>query len=252
MLTKPTCYLPFLFITFLFKQPLFAQPKQSKWQIGANAGVFIYQGDLTPSIVGSYKTPSPVFGLYVNRVITPSFAVRANIAAGMLRGNDAAYNYPAYRQQRNFKFATPVAEVSALVVWNIFGNNGNELGNTFSPYAFVGVGASFIKVARDFTGLNKSLFSNGSAEQIGLAADLATTPPTIIPVIPLGIGVEYYVSPKISLTFETNFRYTFTDYIDGFKFAANPAKKDYYHAHTIGVLYRFGGKEKLGCPVMNF
>ena len=252
MCNTPKHYLLIAISTFLFTQPLLAQPKQSKWQIGANAGVFIYQGDLTPSITGSYKTPSPAFGLYVNRVITPSFAVRANIAAGILRGSDAAYHYPAYRQQRNFKFAAPIAEATALVVWNIFGNNGNELGNTFSPYAFVGVGAGFLKVARDVSGFNKTLFANGSTEQIGLAADLATPTPTVMPIIPMGIGVEYYVSPTISFTFETNFRYTFTDYLDGFKFAANATKKDYYHSHTVGVLYRFGGKEKLGCPLMNF
>jgi hypothetical protein len=252
MIGKKKYLILIIFSPFLAQTTVTAQAKQSKWQIGANAGVLIYQGDLTPSLLGSYKTPGPVFGLYVNKVITPSFALRGNITGGVLRGNDAAYNTPAYRQLRNFSFTVHIAELSTLMVWNMLGNNNNEIGTRLSPYAFAGIGVSFLKINRDVSKLNKSLFANGSTELIGLATDIARPLPNATLVIPAGLGVEYYLSPKFSLTFETIFRYTFTDYLDGFKYAANPAKKDFYHSHTIGLLYKFGGREKYGCPVMNY
>jgi hypothetical protein len=229
-----------------------AQTNASKWQAAINGGVFIYQGDLTPSIFGSYKTPSPVLGLNVSRVLTPSFALRGNIVAGILRGDDAAYKEPIWRQQRSLSFTTTAVELSALLVWNLFGNNRNELGLRLSPYLFAGAGASWINAIKNYSRFNKSFFADGSAEQVGLAADILTRPSRIIPVIPMGAGVEYYISPKISLTVETNFRYTFSDYIDGYSYVANPKRKDFYHSHTIGLLYRFSGKNQTGCPVMKY
>jgi len=35
-----------------------AQANTGKWQLGVNAGIFIYQGDLAPAAIGSCKTPS--------------------------------------------------------------------------------------------------------------------------------------------------------------------------------------------------
>ena len=167
-------------------------------------------------------------------------------------GDDAQYSKPVYRQLRNFRFTTPVGELSALLVWNIFGNNGNVLGLRFSSYLFAGAGISLINVNRDFSRMNKDFFSEGSKEQLGLAADILQKPSRVLPVLPMGVGVEYYLSPKFSLTGETNFRYTFTDYIDGFSYAASQGRKDFYHSHAIGVLYRFGGSDKPCCPTVKF
>lgn len=226
-----------------------AQLNLSNWQVGINGGVFVYQGDLTPSALGSYKTLKPTVGFYISRILNPSFILRTNLAFGKLKGDDAKYNSPAYRRQRNLSFTSPVTEISELLVWNMFGNNGNEIGNRLSPYLFGGIGVSFLNVNRS-SNLNKAFFVNQPQVQIGLAADLNKTPPKTALVLPAGIGVEYYLSPKISLTAETNFRYTFTDYLDGFSFAANPVKKDFYQSHTIGLVYKFGKKNQLGCPVL--
>ena len=55
----------------------YAQPDLSHWQIGVNAGTFIYQGDLSPSRLGSYKTMKPDLGIYVSRILSPAIAVQA-------------------------------------------------------------------------------------------------------------------------------------------------------------------------------
>lgn len=226
-----------------------AQLNVSNWQVGINGGVFVYQGDLTPETMGSYKTLKPTLGLYISRILNPSFILRTNFAYGNLLGSDARYSSPAYRQQRNLRFTTPVTEVSELLVWNMFGNNGNEIGNRFSPYLFGGVGVSFLNINRS-NNLNKSFFANEPQVTVGLAADMIRIPPRSILVLPVGIGVEYYLTPNILLTAETNFRYTFTDYLDGFSRVANPGKKDFYQSHTVGLVFKFNKKNELACPVI--
>ena len=227
-----------------------AQLDLSKWQIGVNGGMFIYQGDLSPETFGSYKTVQPVAGLYVSRILNPSFLLRTNLAIGKLYGNDAKYNTPEWRQQRNYSFTTPVTEISELLVWNIAGNNSNELGQRFSPYVFAGAGVSFLKISRDYSRFNSHYFSFSSTIESGLNADISRTPPRATLVIPMGLGMEFYLTPKLSLTAETNFRYTTTDYLDGFSLGANPDRNDFYHSNTIGLVYRFGKGNKLGCPVI--
>lgn len=247
---KPTCAVSFAIIVFISSiSSAAAQLNLSKWQVGINGGIFVYQGDLTPSPIGSYRTLSSGFGLYISRVLSPSFILRTNVARGTIKGNDGAYLSPWWRKERNFRFSSTVTEFSELVVWNIFKNNGNQSDRRFSPYMYVGAGVSLLNIKRDYSNMNKSFFYSGSEVAAGLATDMATKPPSTILVLPAGLGVEYYVSPKISVTAETAFRYIFTDYLDGFSKAANPKRKDFYHSHTFGVVYKFGKKDPYRCPV---
>ena len=251
-MTKPTKAVAFSFIVVACSiSSAMAQLNLSKWQVGINGGIFIYQGDLTPSPIGSYRTLSAGFGLYISRVLNPSFLLRTNIARGTIKGSDGAYFSPWWRKERNFRFSSTITEISELVVWNIFANNDNGSDRRFSPYLFAGGGVSFLKIQRDYSNMNKSFFNTGSEVAAGLAVDMATKPPSTILVLPAGAGVEYYVSPRISITAETTFRYIFTDYLDGFSQAANPKRKDFYHSHTVGLVYKFGKKDPYRCPVIN-
>lgn len=228
-----------------------------KWMVGINGGAIIYQGDLTPSSVGSYKTASPVAGFSIARIINPYFTIRGNLALGKLKGDDAAYNDPVWRKSRALHFSTPVTELSAQFMWNPFGNNRNELGMRFTPYLFAGAGVNFVNISRDYSRMDTTVFSFNSKTQAGLQQDAATSLPRSLLVLPVGAGLAYRLGSRWSLNYELNFRYTFTDYLDGFSYTANPSQKDYYHSHTIGLVYRFGGSggsgaDKLGCPVMKY
>lgn len=228
-----------------------------KWMVGIHGGVLVYQGDLTPSAVGSYKTATPVFGLSVARIMSPYFAIRANAAFGKLKGDDAAYEIPAWRKSRALNFSTPVTELSAQLVWNPFGNNSNELGMRFTPYLFAGAGINFINISRDYSRIDTTVFAFNSKTQEGLQQDAVASLPRSLLVLPAGAGMSYYLGSRWSLNYEFTFRYTFSDYLDGFSYVANPRQKDYYHSHTLGLVYRFGGSgggdsDKLGCPVMKY
>jgi len=219
-----------------------------KFEIGINAGVFIYQGDLTPSQLGSYKTLKPALNLFVNKILSPLLSLRTNVAIGGLKGDDARYAAPAYRQQRNFSFHSPVFELSELMVADVFKNNMSRSSSGLSPYLFAGLGLSLVNISRDWSRFNAEYFSSEASTISGLSADLQHPSPTLLPVIPVGVGIRYPVSSRISINAETSYRFTFTDYLDGFSKAANDARRDSYLTHTVGVTYQFRNNSWIKCP----
>lgn len=220
----------------------FGQADLSRYEIGLTAGAFVYQGDLTPSAPGSYRTLRPVVNLFVNRTMSPSLSLRTSLFYGGLHGNDAAYHLPAWRQQRNLNFHATALELSELIVWNV-ANKDRKL----TPYVFAGAGLSFLKIRRDWSRFNGEFFSSEDLAS-RLALDIAHKTPKTIPVVPIGAGFRYTVTPKISVIGETSYRLTRTDYLDGFSKAGNPDLYDHYQSHTVGVQYAFGKRSTLDCP----
>ena len=223
-----------------------------KWEVGINASAFIYQGDLTPSKIGSFKTATPGAAIYANRILNSSFSLRTNLAIGELKGDDSKYSSPAWRQQRNLNFSTPVYEISEMLVWNILGTNYDRTNSGFTPYLFGGVGYTFLHIRRDASNFNTHYFLAGSREVVGLAADEAHSLPKGMLVIPVGAGVRYGLSQALSVAAEVSYRTTFSDYLDGFSKVANPSRNDRYYSLSIGVVYRFGTDNTLKCPVLRY
>jgi hypothetical protein len=219
-----------------------AQIDLSKLEIGLTAGAFIYQGDLTPSPVGSYRTWRPAVNFFVNRNLSSSFSLRTSLFYGGLRGDDAVYDNPAWRKQRAFNFNGSALELSELLIWNAWSTE-----RKFTPYVFGGVGLSFLNIKRDYSNFNGEFFSTEDLSS-RLAEDISHNPPKLIPIVPVGIGVQYSLRKNISLIGETAYRLTRTDYLDGFSKAGNPDLYDHYQSHTVGVLYKFGKKNNLNCP----
>jgi hypothetical protein len=224
------------------------QSNFSKFELGVSVGIFVYQGDLTPSQLGSYKTLKPEINFFVNRILNAVFSLRTNLALGGLKGDDAEYPSPEYRQQRNLNFKSPVLEISELLVADIFKNNLSRRSAGLSPYLFAGLGFSFLNISRDWSRFNAEYFSSESSTLSGLAADKQHPLPVLIPVLPMGIGIRCLISPRISINAETSYRFTFSDYLDGISKAANDGRRDSYVSHTVGVIYHFKNNSWLKCP----
>jgi hypothetical protein len=234
--------------TFFFSNASgsYAQLTTSKYELGINAGAFIYQGDLTPSATGSFKTPSFVLGINGSRKLNQAFSVRLDLNLGKLKGDDAKYNNPEWRQHRAFKFKSSVTEVLGSLVWSPVGTS-----RRFSPYLFAGIGYSFLNIKRDYSAFDAAYFSEEPlTEQLG--ADISRSLPKAIPIVPLGIGIRYPLKSNISVHTEVSYRYMSTDYLDGFSESANPDKNDHYYKYSIGISYLFGRKDKYGCPVIRY
>jgi len=238
-------------LTLIFCESLTVQGQldKAKLQIGAGAGVFVYQGDLTPEILGSYKTLKPSFSIYVNKIMTPLLSLRTQLAFGSLSGDDSKYANPAYRQQRNFNFQSPVFELSELLIADILRDNMSRQSSGLSPYVFSGIGFTYLNIHRDYSRFNTEYFASEPATLQGLSADAQHSLPKLIPVIPIGIGIKYPITQKIMIIAETSYRVTFTDYVDGFSQAANPSRRDSYQSHNVGVVYRFVSNNTTKCPV---
>jgi hypothetical protein len=232
-------------VILLLSYPFFemnAQVGSNKLQVGLAGGVFVYQGDLTPSALGSYRTLKPTVNLFVNRIVSQSFSLRTSLFYGGLMGNDAAYKTPDWRQQRNLAFKTKNLELSELLVWNAWTSQ-----HRFAPYLFGGIGLSLLNIKRDWSKFNGEFFTSEDLSS-RVAEDLAHSTPKLLPVVPVGIGIQYSTGKKLSVFSESAYRFTRTDYLDGFSKAGNPHLSDHYQSHTVGLLYKWGVRDKLNCP----
>ena len=247
----------FCFLSLLYglSGSLYAQLDLSKYEIGINAGTYIYQGDLTPAAMGSWRTAGFGLSLWGSKILNNAFSLRVQLARGRIKGDDARYAHPEWRQQRNFNFRSPLTELSALLVWDVFGNDFSNNRLKLSPYLFAGAGASFLNIKRDWSNLNASYFSETDNAVAGIATDAAHPLPGVISVLPVGVGVRYSISSKLSVNAESEYRFLFTDYLDGFSQAANPAQKDHYYSVSVGLSYALGkrlvkNKKTMDCKIV--
>jgi hypothetical protein len=219
-----------------------------KWEVGLGVGPYVYQGDLAPSALGSWKTVRPGVSAFGSRILNRFFALRTNLTVAGLAGDDRKYGDVDWREARGLRFNTSVFEVSEVLVWDILGNNDNHYATRFSPYVFGGVGYSFLRVRRDASRFSTGFFGAKSTVAEGLAADLDHSEPRGVPVIPVGVGVRYSIAPAWSLSLESSYRVAFTDYLDGFSKVADPRRNDHYYGISIGVVYTFLRGRSIKCP----
>ena len=217
--------------------------------VGLNAGAYIYQGDLTPDPIGSFRTIMPGFSLFAKKPFSPFLAARLHTSFALLKGNESRYSKPEYRQQRNFSFTSPVIELSGQLVWNILGKNYEDDG--FMPYVFSGEGAAYTRPVKNYSRMDPAIFGESSEVFAGLVVDNARASTSRFHFsVPVGVGVEYPLSERFSVNIETSYRFVFTDYLDGFSYSANPKLQDHFHSTSAGVIYKFGKKTRVGCPVV--
>jgi hypothetical protein len=157
--------------------------------VGLNGGIYVYQGDLTPQTLGSFRTLQPGFSFFAKKPINHFLAARFHVSIAKLKGDDSRYSKPEYRQQRNFYFTTPVKEFSGQLVWNIRGMNYEDKG--IQPYIFSGAGVSLIRVRKDYSRMDPTVFGDGSDVIAGLAVDNARGTPHALLAVPVGVGAEY-------------------------------------------------------------
>jgi hypothetical protein len=219
-----------------------------KWEFGLGAGPFIYQGDLAPSFAGSFKMVSAGGNLSASRILNRSFSLRTGLTLAELRGDDRKYGDEEWRQRRALRFRTTVFEVSETVVYDIFGNNDHQM--RFSPYVFAGIGYSFLTVRRDASRFDSAYFlaNQGGPIVTGLREDLAKSPPRGVLIVPVGIGVRYVLTPAWSLNLEANYRFSETDYLDGYSHVGNNGRNDHYYGITLGVLFSVWPSKEMKCP----
>jgi hypothetical protein len=236
MLTIPKKLLPLFLCVYLFQHAAEAQSSKAPVSIGIQLGTFIYQGDLVPSFAGSFRTAKPMISLLVNKPIANNFSVRASLSTGQISADESVYSTPAWRQTRAFNFSSSLTEVATVLVFDFTDQTFDNTGR-ISPYVFAGAAVSFLNIRRDWSKFNTAAYDSKSPVLLGLGQDTIHKVPSVLPVIPIGAGLRYSINPHWSMTTELNYRYSFSDYMDGFSKSANPHANDSYYSVSVGLNY---------------
>ncbi|MCB0587134.1 MAG: OmpA family protein [Phaeodactylibacter sp.] len=208
---------------------------QGQWEGGLLLGASFYQGDLTPSIVGTLHEPQPAGGLFIRRHLGPKLAVRAQAFRGKLSGDDS--NFSDY-SSRAFSFSTDITEFSLLLEWRLF--SPVLAGSRLAPYFFAGGG--LLEMAPRPELLNQP----AGPPPRGVKEDAQAVYGRSRFTLPFGFGLEYSLNRHWSVGVEGGLRTAFTDYLDGISFAGNPTKKDWYGFAGFSLAYRWGARDRDG------
>ena len=208
-----------------------AQPSVRKrgivQELGITAGGLVYQGDLSPSPLGAWKTPGPALSLQATGLRSARTALRAGLLLGRLRGDEGRYQTPDYRKERNLAFRTRVIELGVGGLWAPLG--GLDGSRPLTPFVSAHAGLAWLRVRPDWSGMNGAFAPTENSALLPLiAADAAHRKPGLMPFASLGIGIRRPVGENLMMTVESGYRWTRSDYVDGFSQLANPDRKDQY------------------------
>ncbi len=212
-----------VFLTLLFSLQLFSQRNAD---YGFSAGVTSYLGDINQNRL--FYRPGPAGQIFYRYNFNPRQAVRINLLAGNVKGNDLDFDNPL-QQQRAGSFSALVTELGANFEFNFFPYSTVKGRKTdYTPYISAGVALSAV--------------STGGI--------------SFFPSIPFSAGFKINVYNNIGLEFEYGFRKTFYDNFDGLNDMIAPEDRtwthnnDWYNYMGVGITWKMYNKLS-GCPAIN-
>ncbi|MGK7392540.1 MAG: DUF6089 family protein [Candidatus Cyclobacteriaceae bacterium M2_1C_046] len=204
--------------------------------IGVSVNSLNYFGDLAPlssRVSTDLSFTRPGIGLFFAHRFGPRYTFRVKFNYGTLRGDDfesADLNdeNARFRYVRNLHFRNRIKELTLTGIFDLFKNEASYISRVqFTPYAFVGISV-FHHNPQALVNPNSSLPEAGQwvdLQPLGTEGQYANLdlddvnygidPYSKIQLaIPMGLGIRYRINQVVDLSFETGFRYLFTDYID--------------------------------------
>jgi OmpA-OmpF porin, OOP family len=251
MFRKPITILLLSFSTFISAQDF------HPWEVGINAGVSAYQGDLDAFLINpGIRKSGPLGGLHLRYEAHNMLALRLNALGGKLVGDESQFLTPEYHRLRRFSFTSPLfagflkMEVYPLGQYKKNNSPKSTAHLSFKNrrkvalYGVVGVGAVYTNPVVDW---NEEDGPNPAGPAAGIQADKLAKVNAINIAIPLGGGMRIALSERITLGLEAAIQPTFSDYLDGVSAAGNPNKDDWFFSGAVSFGYSFGTK-KLNPP----
>jgi len=223
-------------------------------EIGLSLDAWNYLGDLNGQSTPYLPETQIGFGLFYRNNFSNSFSLRVNAQYGSISGADA--NFPNRASDANaMSFSSTFFNIGGQVEWNFLGgpgqgnvyyeadgrrvssedlDSGNHgtlyradgtvfsgtptLGRRWVPYVSVGIGATFF---------NPTLVS---------ATPVNTDYSKAALIIPVGLGIKYYMNDKWVLGLEGMIIPSTTDYLDGA--SRRTDTNDWYASLSLSVGYR--------------
>lgn len=174
-----------------------SEVKAQKYEIGGGIGVVTYTGDIIRKIDLGQLGPQVTF--FGKRNFDNVWTLRVGITSAILEADDEINPIDISAQIRDAQFKGGIIEGAAVMEFNFLDFLRNDSEFRFSPYAFFGLGFTYMT----FKG-RPTATKNEEADYYQLFS----------PVIPFGGGVKYRLNDRWTLAAELGFRPTMTDYLD--------------------------------------
>ena len=229
-------------VFLLALMPLFveAQNETKKIDLTLSLTGNIYQGDLTPSILGSTKDLKPGFsGMLRYHVKDDRVYLRGLLNVASLKGDDAQFTDPEWSKNRNYSFTSSLIDVAAMIEYNL-----NKDDKKFQPFFSFGFGFAKINPIKDASKIDTNYYAPSTPEQLGLIKEKSITQPKLIITIPVSVGFRYKINTNAYLFLEACYRSCITDYLDGFSQSVRSQKFDGYSVYSLGYTFKLNGDHK--------
>jgi len=195
---------------FLFSSSSFSQPKKKRGgngieyinslQISGGLGTASYFGDLCDNFDCAVFRPNLNFGVVYRN--SSRLLIRNEFHYIRLFGTDAG----GLNQSRNLHFRSNNYEVTWSAVYDLIPYERKfRYRAPFTPYAHGGIGFTYFSPQAK---LDSKWYNLRELQTEGKNYSRVT------PVVSYGAGVRYKASPKLNISIEAGYRWTFTDYLD--------------------------------------
>ncbi len=192
-------------LSFVFLFAVLPSYAQYGLEIGVNGGVSYYMGDINYS--RQFYKPEMNIGATLKLHFGNRIALRLGYFNSGLKATDADFNN-TFQQIRNKSFDVALNEISAQAEINFLPYlYGDVARNSFTPYMQVGLAGTWIG----------SNYDNDDA--------------FVTMAIPIGFGFKKNIFPRLVLSIEWAFRWTFSDMID--RISNESIKHDYELAYGV-------------------
>lgn len=169
-------------------------------QLTGGLGTSTYYGDLCENMECMIFRPQASLGVIYRN--SDRLLLRSEFAYVRLAGSDAR----GENRSRNLSFRSNNYEISFSAVYDFIPYERKfRYRAPFTPYAHGGVGATIFSPQANLNGKWVNLRPL-QTEGIKYAK--------VTPIISYGLGMRYKANPKLNISLELGYRWTFTDYLD--------------------------------------
>ena len=229
-------------ILLLALLPLFVNAQNQAKEVDFTCALTgnVYQGDLTPSVLGSSKDLKlGLQGMVRYHLKGERVYLRGSLNIASLKGDDAQFDSPEWAKHRNYSFSTSLIDMSAMLEFNLFRDD-----KKFQPFVAFGFGFAKINPKRDISKIDTNYFAAVSSEQVGLVKEQSISQPKVLLTIPASLGFRYKLNAQSSLFLEACYKTCISDYLDGFSLSVRSQKFDAYAVYALGYTFKLNTKSK--------
>lgn len=202
-------------IFLFFNLSVLAQPADFEHELGVQAGVANYYGDLNTQF--RINGIGPAFTGFWRGNYGYRFALKASLSYMQVSASDAS-SESMFQKQRNLSFHSSITDINAQIEFNFlkYVKNVyyNEEGSRFTPYLSAGFGVFFFNPQADYNGKTYNLQPLGTEGQTDQSYTQIGKYNLHSFSINYGAGFKYHVRRNLSVGIDFTIRRAFTDYLD--------------------------------------